>query len=85
MSKEVITNVVKVWESVSDLVDDVLNWPEAGQHSDLEAAARARSSPTVHGQMTTRFLLRDGNGGEIVLPVQLVMEATFDDSPPQAC
>ena len=69
------------WETADSLATRVLiGQPSRGAREALVQALEGKPVKTMSGRMTSRVLLVDGNAQEVVLPLKMIVEATFDDT-----
>ena len=81
MAKHVVRNVALEWETADSLASRVLvGSPNRKAREAIVHALQGHTTKTMSGRMTSRVLLTDGNDQEVVLPLKMIVEASFDDT-----
>ena len=76
---EVIKNTLRKWDTAEDLARELLSDDDYDPVYEALRGAGTRVSDTVHGRMSHRLIVRDANGRQVPFPLEIAVEATFDD------
>ena len=76
---EVIKNTLRKWDTAEALAWELLSEDDYDPLYEALRGAGTRMSDTVHGRMSHRLIVRDANGKKVPFPLQIAVEATFEE------